>query len=38
MSDCYLSTKSFELHQGGKRVSPQELTKVSDWGANAETA
>ncbi|RYM64951.1 addiction module toxin RelE [Serratia proteamaculans] len=21
-----------ELHQGGKSMSPQELTQVSDWG------
>ncbi|AWS96357.1 addiction module toxin RelE [Citrobacter werkmanii] len=36
ISDCYLYTKSFELHQGGKRVSPQELTKVSDWGEGVQ--
>lgn len=25
-------TKSFEWHQGGKRMSPQERTEVRDWG------
>ncbi|RYM51812.1 addiction module toxin RelE [Serratia proteamaculans] len=24
-----------ELHQGGKNVSPQELSKLSDWGERA---
>ncbi|AUU88756.1 addiction module toxin RelE [Enterobacteriaceae bacterium ENNIH3] len=29
-------TKSFVLHQGGKDANPQELTKVSDWGAHPQ--
>ncbi|PNP34655.1 addiction module toxin RelE [Citrobacter amalonaticus] len=29
-------TKSFRLHQGGKRANPQERTSVRDWGERAQ--
>ncbi|EFO3587857.1 addiction module toxin RelE [Escherichia coli] len=31
-----LYTKSFKLHQGGKRANPDELTQVSDSGERTQ--